>query len=230
VKERVIQDLPLLTQLSALPPTGAATLVRAARTYQEAVWVAESQPELSWLLLVSSIEVAAGYYFIGHDTTPNTAVEILCASKPVLVQSLQSYGGAELVKIVAQELAETLKSTRKFIDFVTEFAPSPPENRPPYASQSIWKAGKPSRTSLTTIYGHRSKALHTGIPFPLPMCEPPGYIENAFEEIPVGLGTSGMGGSWVHKDDVPMLLHVFEYIVRNALLSWWGSMIPKDKS
>ena len=33
------------------------------------------------------------------------------------------------------------------------------------------------------------------------------------------------GASWSGKD-MPMLLHTFEYIVRNSLLKWWDSLLP----
>jgi hypothetical protein len=37
----------------------AVALVRAARLYEQALWVVEADPELSWLLLVTAIEAAA---------------------------------------------------------------------------------------------------------------------------------------------------------------------------
>jgi len=37
----------------------AIALVRAARLYEQAVWVSEADPNLSWLLLVSAVETAA---------------------------------------------------------------------------------------------------------------------------------------------------------------------------
>jgi len=35
-------------------------LTRAARLYQDALWMIESEPSLAWLLLVSAIETAFG--------------------------------------------------------------------------------------------------------------------------------------------------------------------------
>jgi hypothetical protein len=37
------------------------------------------------------------------------------------------------------------------------------------------------------------------------------------------LATSTAGGTWVSKD-IPMMLHLFEHIVRGALLKWWEWM------
>lgn len=35
---------------------------------------------------------------------------------------------------------------------------------------------------------------------------------------------SALGAVW-NKDDMPMLLHTFEYITRHVLLNWWRSLI-----
>jgi hypothetical protein len=77
--------------------------------------------------------------------------------------------------------------------------------------------------SLVKIYRWRSYALHRGIPFPVPMCQPPVRLEVNFVEVPLGFATGAKGGVWA-TEDAPMLLHTFEYIVRNSLLNWWDSM------
>lgn len=192
VGERSIQNIPLLCKLPKLCPKDAAVLVRSARMYQEAIWVAEAQPELSWLLLVSSVEVAASHSMAGNA-----------------------------------------KLTGKFCDFIIKLCPRPPETRPSEALRAVWKDEEDAfRRALTVIYRHRSKALHSGIPFPPPMCEAP-LEGNNFSEIPIGLATKARGGTWKHElhqdeknrdEGTPMLLHVFEYLVRNALLNWWESM------
>jgi hypothetical protein len=53
----------LLVRFPAAGPKKAVALVRAARLYEQAVWIAEIDPELSWLLLVSAIESAAAHAF-----------------------------------------------------------------------------------------------------------------------------------------------------------------------
>ena len=75
---------------------------------------------------------------------------------------------------------------------------------------------------VRTLYGHRSKALHEGRPFPLPMCVPPFASDGVAMERPFAL--SGMGGQWA-AEDRPIHLHVFAYWVRHALLMWWDEMI-----
>jgi len=45
-------------------------------------------------------------------------------------------------------------------------------------------------------------------------------IKDASAEKLFSLASSAMDGTWVAKD-TPILLHTFEYIVRNALIAWW---------
>jgi hypothetical protein len=112
-------------------------------------------------------------------------------------------------------------ATKTFTDFILAFlpkAPSPRQNR----GQHKWDS-KTLLASLKVIYKWRSRALHGGVPFPPPMCEPP--IENEWPEIPLAVATATHGGSWTAKD-MPMLLHLFEYVVRGAINNWWAKMAP----
>jgi hypothetical protein len=200
---------------------GAGALIRTARLYQDAVWIAESEPELSWIMLVSAVENAAESW----SKSNATPVERLKTSKPDLVKLLNDAGDEELVLKVAEEIVDCLGATKKFVDFILEFMPEPPKKRPSINAQHSWYRTDMEK-SMRIIYGHRSKALHGGIKFPLPMCNPPVPDGNGFSEKPFGLATEALGAVWIAKD-TPMLLHTFEYIVRNALLKWWESMLPK---
>jgi hypothetical protein len=204
---------------SIVKPEQAAILIKAARLYQDAIWLVESQPEMSWLLLVSALETAAGYW----RATNEYPVDRLRASKPELEKFLLEAGGAELLSTVADQIADYMGATKKFIDFVLNFLPPPPPERPPEGLQHPWDE-RSMKKSLSTIYNWRSKALHSGIPFPHPMCSPPIRVENGLNEKPIGLGSYAFGGTWVAKD-IPMLFHTFEYIARHALLNWWNSLV-----
>ena len=116
----------------------------------------------------------------------------------------------------------TEKSGRKFRKFIIKFKPPSPTKRPPNVLCHPWEE-QALEQSMIKIYDYRSKALHEGIPFPAPMCDPPFFDESwdAPAEKPLGLGAQTMGGSWV-VEDLPMLLHTFEYIVRQVLLKWWA--------
>jgi hypothetical protein len=163
----------------------AVALVRAARLYEQAVWIVEADPELSWILLVSAIEVAG-----------------------------QQYAGP----IPRGRSRHPIGPTDRFVNFIRDFAPTPPPTRPSHAALDWPRMEKHARK----IYDWRSRALHDGIPFPAPMFEPPRPDEDdVLTEIPSGTATSTGSTVW-RASDTPMLLATFAYIVRGALLRWWS--------
>jgi hypothetical protein len=223
----MLSDAFLLSHLLLLLPADAVALVRAARMYQEAVWIVESTPELSWLMLTSAVETVASAW----RPKVETPEESLRLSRPKLVTILDAHGGTDLVLKVANELVGTIGATRNFIDFLLHFLPAPPSTRSYEWAQHGWDH-RTMKKSLGKIYKHRSRALHGGTPFPAPMSWTPITVgENpAPVEVPPGLASSALGASWAAQD-TPMLLHLFEYIVRNAILNWWRSLAdPGDES
>jgi hypothetical protein len=207
-------DLKLLGKLSTiqnLSPSGSVALVRSARLYQEALWIAESAPELAWLMMVWALEVAAEEW----NNAEYLPVDRLKASKPDLAIVLEDAGGAELLQKVATQISASLGSTKKFRDFVLRFCA---------ANERIGDESHFTR-SLGKIYDYRSKALHGGIPFPAPMCSAPHFFseEKQYTHKVIGLASSSRGGVWL-ADDVPMNLHGFHRIVRSSLLGWWDSL------
>jgi hypothetical protein len=216
-----ITGLTPLSSALTISPKNMIALVRAARLYQDALWIAESEPSLSWIMLVSALETAADQW----RKKSESPTERLGASKPKLLEILKKICKNETIEMIAILIADSLGATKKFIDFVLEFMPSAPDKRPPRWLQLDWS--KPSmRKTLSKIYDYRSKALHGGTPFPAPMCEAPVRFDKAWEaysERPLGMAASGSGGTWLEKD-IPLLLHTFEYIVRQTLLNWWQSL------
>jgi hypothetical protein len=209
-----------LNSFPALNPKQAIALVRSARLYQDALWLVESEPYLSWLMLVSAVETAANLWRSEADTP----LDRLATSRPELVEYLRATGVAGLPDRVAKEFADSIGATKKFVDFLVTHLPPPPERRPAEWGRVEWSADG-LRPAFRNIYEHRSKALHDGIPFPPPMCQTPFKHEtwDTVAERPIGLGMSSYGGTWV-VGDTPMLLHTFEHIVRHALNAWWVSM------
>jgi hypothetical protein len=212
-----LNELNHLQGFAEIGPTAAVSLVRAARLYQAALWNAEADPSQSWIQLVGAVEVAAGYWRAGEEQP----VDVLRVQDEVLAALLLSAGGAEHLEAVASRLAPTMGATRKFREFLMRFLPAVPDVRPGEAGRLDWSTEQ-MKKSLSLVYGHRSKALHGGIPFPPTMCEPPATYDewSAPAEVPTSVAAYRMGGSWLRKD-TPMLLHTFEYIVRGALLRWW---------
>lgn len=221
-----LDDLAPLAALPQLTPTESIALIRSARLYQESLWVAESEPNLSWLLMISAIETAASHWREAKDPP----LARLQATMPKLETALMEAGGEALTEKIAKMVAPFMGSTKKFLDFMIAFIPDAPVERPWEKGQHSWDA-ESLRASLNKIYGYRSRALHGGTPFPAPMCSPAmGFGEigasgkRVLEEVPVG-NIGMLGSTWV-ADDIPMYLHVFEHIVRNALRNWWNSMTP----
>jgi hypothetical protein len=216
-----LSEMELFGRFTDLTPQQAIALIRAARLYQDAVWIAESEPELSWIMLVSSVEIAAGHW---HQDGGDRYVELLAESKPDFVVQLEKVAGKEAVSLVAGEFASLLGAAKKFRDFMDEFKPDPPDERPHEFEQFHWTR-REIKQAMVKIYDYRSRALHDGTPFPMPMCQPP----RGLSEIPPGLATGGYGGVW-QAEDTPMLLQTFEYIVRNALIKWWARMLPEVRT
>ncbi|MBL8913172.1 MAG: hypothetical protein JNM17_20925 [Archangium sp.] len=216
---KTLQRTPL-DSLPRLSAENATAVTRAARCYRDALWLAESEPDTAWLLLVSALEVAS----VRLKAESLKPLEIFEISKPELAAKLRLVG-SEVLEEVANALSRELRATGRFLEFMERFLPNPPTERPPPAFQLDW-SWKSMRKSLSAIYNYRSEALHEGIPFPPPMSEPPFPIGNDAQvpaETLIGLAAAQQGGVWTKKD-LPMTLHTFEYIVRGALLKWWHEL------
>jgi hypothetical protein len=129
---------------------------------------------------------------------------------------------------VSEQIAGYMGATKTFIDFILEYLPDEPSKRPIEFGRINWSKSC-FKDYLSKIYSYRSKALHGGIPFPAPMCEPPMWLEKGLSEKPMGIAIARQNAVWV-ADDLPMQLHIFEYIVRNTLLKWWDSLNTQSNS
>ena len=213
-----IEALKPFGLLPKLQPRDIIALLRAARLYQDALWIVESEPSLAWVMLVSAVETAAGHW----RGTNDDPLEIIRNLDPDLHKILRDSEKEDLANKVAGRAARTLKSTQKFLDFSMKFCPSPPPKRPEKEHlRHPWSKGK-LRKALNTIYDHRSKMLHEGLPFPVPLCEAPAGSGNSYQEVPVA--TDSSSESNIRGRDDALMLHAFEYIVRESLLKWWNSM------
>lgn len=196
----------------------ASLLVQAARQYANALWVAESDPNQAWLHLVSAVEVLSGDVKLSKPVW-----ERLETAWPELWIQLQHVELAQRIEI-GNLIAPRVKVTGQFVQFLmARLAPPPAARVTEDADESTtarvdWDQ---MTTHLQRIYDYRSQALHGGRPFPLPMCEPPIEWDGVPGEQPSFHGTWTQNASWA-KQDVPMYLHLFEYLVRHALLTWWG--------
>jgi hypothetical protein len=211
-------DLDQLNRMASFPGLNEEAqieLVRAARAYAGGLWWANEDQNQSWLQLVTAVEIAANH----RQKVSASPTELVEKLWPELWKSLQPADETVRAK-VCKLLMPQIRATKKFIDFLDELAPEPPELRPQFSSLDWDKMSAHARI----IYAHRSTALHGGKPFPLPMFRQPQVEENgAIQEVPFGLNSGGLGGIWDAKES-PMLLATFEYIARGALLNWWDEL------
>ena len=221
-----LDQLELLLSIPRLKPTQYVSLVRACNFYQDALWLAESEPNLAWLMFVSALETAANEF----NSSKGSAEQRLRESKPDLVTILEDANIPDLVVQVADILVDTLGATSKFINFTINFLPLEPAIRPAQWLRLKWSKGQ-FKKILNIVYKYRSRSLHAGLPFPKPMFDPPFMEADAIpSEIPmIGLAASSRGGTWIPKD-APINLHSFHYVVRKVLLEWWKSMAQNDET
>ena len=221
-----MSQLEIMKSIPRIKPARYVNLIRACRSYQDALWIAESAPNLAWLMFVSALETAANDVY----TTDASPSERLRASKETLAELLKERGGDELVDQVAESIAHTLGATKKFIDFTMQFMPDKPDQRPEHEFRQVKWSNSGLKKILNKVYEYRSRALHGGIPFPVPMLGSPSYAshDSPASEIPLtGLAFHSHGGTWIPKD-IPINLHCFHYIIRGALLKWWEEMSEEE--
>jgi hypothetical protein len=71
--------------------------------YQEALWAAESEPSMAWLLLVSALETAANEW----QRSNGSPVERLQESKPELYAYLSGLSDDSILKTVAEGVSDS---------------------------------------------------------------------------------------------------------------------------
>lgn len=215
-----IADPKILTIFPTLTPEDATTVIKVARMYQQAVWLADGQPELSWLLMVSALEAAAAHWW-GKRKAP---ILQLKDAMPKIYKTVEEFGCRDLLEPLAQELVQITKATAKFMSFTETFKPEPPDARPSEPFQFSY-SDRNFKSAMQKIYSYRSRALHGGVPIPQPLCEVPRRLDakEPVQEVIFGLAVRTQGATW-NRADVPMFLHVFEHIARGCLLNWIGSL------
>ncbi len=178
---------------------------------------------MAWLLLVTAVETAA-HHWRKATVSP---MSWLRERKPKLRDLFKKEGRDDLLDAVARELANLVGATAQFRGFLEAFCPNAPAERPQECYQHSWER-KDLRKSFGAIYSRRSDFVHSGIAFPAMMCQRPYQDEQdkkRYAEKPMGSAMATQGASW-KQEDAPMQLHIFEHIVRGALLEWWKWCLP----
>lgn len=209
----------VLAQYPALGAQDATALVRAARHYATAMWVADNDPELAWLQLVSALETLASQWRV-TTVDPMTLFTSHFSEPARIIRD--SPGGDQLLATIAPYFTRLIGASQRFEDFVEEYKPDPPWPRPPNGTNATpqvdWNNLRPI---VKTIYRHRSELLHNGTPFPADLCTPPVMIDGIPEERPLGVSSTSGNTTWT-IDETPIRLHTFAHLTRGTILKWWA--------
>lgn len=220
-----LQALQRLEKLPLLSVEDVGSLVKIARLYQQAVWMANAEPSLAWLLLVSAIETAAA-----SQSNQDITSADLASAMPDVAALLVKKRLTKIMPELSRALSTYIRATAKFANFLVSHAPPPPDQRPKKWIRASFKPNDIGK-SARLIYRYRSNALHDGRAFPAPMCKPPEIlrfgkrIDKAHTERPMGLAQRIGNHQW-DGGDMPMLLHVFEYITQHAIMRWFDRLQP----
>lgn len=213
----LVLGLDTLARYPFLTPTQAFVLAKAARHFADALWIADSDPEQSWLRLVTAVEVVA----VHHQSGQHLPLRVFAESHPETVRLISQAGAAHILPAVAEDFGNELRATSRFLAFLDRYAPGPPARRP--ADENLRVDWPGLRKAMGRIYGARSALLHEGTPFP------PGMVGINLEFDDDGLPPECLrrgsqigaeNSAWPARD-VPMYLWVFAHIVRGALINWW---------
>jgi hypothetical protein len=217
-----VEDLVQFEQLLRLTTGQCIAFTRSARLFQDAAWLAEQEPNLAWLMLVSALEGLANCW----RSESGSPAERLETSKPELAERLRESSDPGLLDFVAGQIADSLGVSRKLKDFCADHLPPPPpeDERPAEHLRVDWSDAFWPK-ALGKIYGYRSKALHVGTPFPAPMCRRP-ISDQAGGPPPekgtIALAESSNRSTW-QASDLPVSLNTFFQFARGVMLSWLGA-------
>lgn len=217
--EADLGELPrYLNRYAELDASTATSLVRAARLFQQAIWLADADPSLAWVLLVSALEAGADSWGGAKRHDALTQIKANWTELGDLLSQVHQLDEGLAAKL-ARLLRANVKVQAKVKRFVAAHLPIPPEPRPAFDGIE-WDTASIDK-AVGKIYRWRSDFLHAAIPFPGPMCQAPRRDDaGAFTECPGGLGTGIGDASWLAAD-TPMVLWPFAYLVNEVLRSWW---------
>lgn len=209
---------PLMETYARLSGDDAITVVRAANEYADALWWADLDARIAWIKLVGALEIGAKHW---SDSQGLSQLERFKRYMGGTYKRFKDMHGEDIADSIAALWDENAGATSRFVEFTTEHARNPPDVRPSPPAQIDWSnLGQP----LRVIYSHRSRDLHAGVPFPQPMLEPPRPVIDAIPpERFAFIAAGGGGGTWPAKS-MPMFLHVFAFITRQALTTWWDAL------
>jgi len=142
----VRQVRPLLDSYADMTQKQARALVTSARAYQEAIWIADADPRLAWLRLVTAAEAVAA---LSRSAPADQRLrDALRDADPELAELLIHTGDAELIEKAAMKLADQARVKRKFVDFLASVRA--PRRRPTVGRWTGTRCATSSCSSTTT--------------------------------------------------------------------------------
>lgn len=213
---------PHLQLIPQISPAAANTVLRAARHYATALWIADDDPEQAWLQLVTAAEVAATQ----HQREEADAVGLFRRSRSgataaALIEA--STAAPDLLPQIAEAFKDTMRATGRFLTFFADFPPPEPLYRPQSDRARVDWTPRGLKNALGQVYDLRSRLLHDGRPFPYPLLGPPAADNDIPAERPFE-DAYGVGNMAWTAGELPMFLPTFAYIVQMSLLDWWRSL------
>ena len=204
-------------------------IIKAAKLYSDAIFLGETEPNIAFILLISAIESVAEGYFYASDIKnfsdlfekESKICEIMQTTKATY--GVQKKSISKLFKGNKIDNKKNIQIDIKFMFFLIKFMPniSPPNiGDIPKHYQLAWNDKEKMLEAFATIYNYRSRYLHDGTSFPLPMLLSPLQFPFKFypEKPPANCSH---GGIYFYEMDLPMYLYVFEYIVQQSIQNWW---------
>jgi hypothetical protein len=198
-----------------LSPRQALGLVRAARSYQDALWIADSDPRLAWLRLVTATETVAQLCPKGR------AEQTLSATHPEIAQRLSSTEDPELTRLVTEKLVQQSRVMARFLEFLKAYGPGPPRRRPAPRYRIRWNK---LQDQLRAIYRHRSAARWH--PHPVGHVRPTGGL-NGRHSARARVGAPRLAG---HCANAPAHIRVLGARIAASLVEVVGAVAAGDLS
>jgi hypothetical protein len=110
-------NLAPIEKLPRLTLEAANVVMKVARMYQQALWLADTHPEMSWLLFVSAVEAAAAYWWMSslrNDEGPWLPEELAAILKRHCCHK-------SIINPISAYMAKYTEATKKFINFTLTF-------------------------------------------------------------------------------------------------------------
>ncbi len=221
-KPKALDPARITTLLISLPRLSQAeSIVASCRLYALALELIQERPDISYQLLISSVETLANSALDGFHPDDQAMVE---HKKPVYRMALNLGLCDEVAMALAIEACKgEFWATKKFKKFLMDNTPgsiwTEPDELFHRLSNDILPKREDFERTLATVYKVRSKATHVGEPFPV----------SAFYTGGPLIDTRAATQLYGTNDAFPPVIW-FERIVNSALNVFWQESVSSGVS